>query len=102
MFDYLNPRDGAVVDGMEAQEVVYAANQPELRVVMATQFTPTLHSVPCPDETNPDAVYLVDDAGNVWCWLRYVEFAHLFLMENAKGKPMPLIPAGKWQLPVRC
>lgn len=29
MFDYLNPRNGPVVDGLEQQEIVYAANQPE-------------------------------------------------------------------------
>lgn len=29
MFDYLKPRDGAVVDGLENQETVYAKNQPQ-------------------------------------------------------------------------
>jgi hypothetical protein len=29
MFEYLKPRNGPVVDGLESQEVVYAANQPE-------------------------------------------------------------------------
>jgi hypothetical protein len=29
MFDYLKPRDGAVVDGLESKEVVYAADQPQ-------------------------------------------------------------------------
>lgn len=29
MFDYLQPRNGPVVDGMEAQEVVYAKDQPQ-------------------------------------------------------------------------
>lgn len=29
MFDYLQPRNGPVVDGLEAQEVVYAKDQPE-------------------------------------------------------------------------
>jgi len=29
MFDYLSPKDGPVVDGLESQETVYAANQPE-------------------------------------------------------------------------
>jgi len=29
MFDYLQPRNGPVVDGMEAQETVYAADQPQ-------------------------------------------------------------------------
>jgi hypothetical protein len=29
MFDYLSPRNGPVVDGLENQETVYAANQPE-------------------------------------------------------------------------
>lgn len=29
MFDYLHPKDGAVVDGLENQEIVYAKDQPE-------------------------------------------------------------------------
>lgn len=29
MYDFLHPRDGAVVDGMETEEVVYAKDQPE-------------------------------------------------------------------------
>lgn len=29
MFDYLSPRDGAVVDGLESEELVYAKDQPE-------------------------------------------------------------------------
>jgi hypothetical protein len=29
MFEYLKPLDGPVVDGLESQEVVYAANQPQ-------------------------------------------------------------------------
>lgn len=29
MFEYLKPRNGPVVDGLEMQEVVYAADQPE-------------------------------------------------------------------------
>ncbi len=29
MFDYLEPRDGPVVDGLENQEIVYAKEQPE-------------------------------------------------------------------------
>ncbi|HKN69727.1 MAG TPA: hypothetical protein VJX30_01780 [Terriglobales bacterium] len=29
MFEYLEPRDGPVIDGMESQEIVYAADQPE-------------------------------------------------------------------------
>lgn len=29
MFDYLSPKDGPVIDGMERQEIVYAKNQPE-------------------------------------------------------------------------
>lgn len=29
MFDYLQPRNGPVVDGMETQEVTYAKHQPE-------------------------------------------------------------------------
>jgi hypothetical protein len=29
MFDYLNPRNGPVVDGLEDRETVYAADQPE-------------------------------------------------------------------------
>jgi hypothetical protein len=29
MFEYLNPLDGHVVDGLESQEVVYAADQPQ-------------------------------------------------------------------------
>lgn len=29
MFDYLHPKDGAVVDGMEFEEVVYAKDQPQ-------------------------------------------------------------------------
>ena len=29
MFDYLSPKDGPVIDGMESREVVYAKNQPE-------------------------------------------------------------------------
>jgi hypothetical protein len=29
MFEYLQPRNGPVVEGMESQEVVYAKNQPE-------------------------------------------------------------------------
>jgi hypothetical protein len=29
MFDYLQPRDGAVVDGLESKEIIYAKNQPE-------------------------------------------------------------------------
>lgn len=29
MFDYMQPKDGPVVEGMEAEEIVYAKNQPE-------------------------------------------------------------------------
>lgn len=29
MYDYLSPKDGPVVEGMEAEEVVYAKYQPE-------------------------------------------------------------------------
>jgi hypothetical protein len=29
MFEYLKPSDGAVVEGLEAQETVYAADQPQ-------------------------------------------------------------------------
>jgi hypothetical protein len=29
MFDYLSPKDGPVIDGLESQEVVYAKDQPE-------------------------------------------------------------------------
>lgn len=29
MFDYLSPKDGPVVEGLESQEVVYAKDQPE-------------------------------------------------------------------------
>jgi len=29
MFEYLKPRNGPVVDGLESQEVVYAADQPQ-------------------------------------------------------------------------
>jgi hypothetical protein len=29
MFDYLSPKNGPVIDGLEAQEVVYAKDQPE-------------------------------------------------------------------------
>lgn len=29
MFEYLKPKDGPVFDGLEAQEVVYAADQPQ-------------------------------------------------------------------------
>lgn len=29
MFDYLKPKDGPVVDGLEAKETVYAKDQPE-------------------------------------------------------------------------
>ena len=29
MFDYLEPRNGPVVDGLENKEIVYVANQPE-------------------------------------------------------------------------
>lgn len=39
MFSYLFPRDGAVIDGNEAYEVVYAKNQPQylpLRALVST------------------------------------------------------------------
>ena len=29
MFDYLSPKNGPVIEGMESQELVYAKNQPE-------------------------------------------------------------------------
>jgi hypothetical protein len=29
MFDYLSPRNGPVIDGLESQEVVYAKDQPK-------------------------------------------------------------------------
>lgn len=29
MYDYIKPKDGPVVEGMEAEEVVYAKDQPE-------------------------------------------------------------------------
>jgi hypothetical protein len=29
MFDYLSPKDGPVIDGLESKEVVYAKDQPE-------------------------------------------------------------------------
>jgi hypothetical protein len=29
MYDFLDPKDGPVVEGMECEEVVYAKNQPE-------------------------------------------------------------------------
>jgi hypothetical protein len=59
MFEYLSPRDGPVIDGLEELEVVYAKDQPQyrpLRVLRSADYARSCFSRWTPTEEQRKAI----------------------------------------------
>lgn len=74
MYDWLNPKDGPVIVGLEREQLTLAKNQPEYRMLRVLQGMPPEYRTISRWELTPAQRKIIADGGDIF--LEMLTFGH--------------------------